>query len=53
MSAIDQRKDAATTDETTDAFTVEESQTISGRVVIVDCFVLLRVDGENASVVIG
>lgn len=33
MSAIDQRKDAATIDETTDAFTVEESQTISGRVV--------------------
>ena len=33
MSAIDQRTAAANTDETTDAFTVEESQTISGRVV--------------------
>mmetsp|Transcript_35067 Transcript_35067/g.73968 ORF Transcript_35067/g.73968 Transcript_35067/m.73968 type:complete len:318 (+) Transcript_35067:30-983(+) len=33
MSAIDQRKSVAETDETTDAFTMEESQTISGRVV--------------------
>ena len=33
MAAIDQRKAAAETDETTDAFPTEESQTISGRVV--------------------
>ncbi|KAL7536504.1 hypothetical protein ACHAXR_007209 [Thalassiosira sp. AJA248-18] len=33
MSAIDQRSDAAKTDETTDEFNVEEKQTISGRVV--------------------
>lgn len=33
MSAIDQRKEAAKTDDTTDEFTMEESQTISGRVV--------------------
>ena len=33
MSAIDQRTAAANTDETTDAFTTEESQVISGRVV--------------------
>lgn len=33
MTAIDQRKSAAETDETTDEFTMEESQTISGRVV--------------------
>lgn len=33
MSAIDQRSEAAKTDETTDAFSVEETQTISGRVV--------------------
>ncbi|KAL7554871.1 hypothetical protein ACHAWF_018416 [Thalassiosira exigua] len=33
LSAIDKRKEAAKTDETTDAFTTEETQTISGRVV--------------------
>jgi hypothetical protein len=33
MSALDQRKAAAEKDETTDAFTTEETQTISGRVV--------------------
>ena len=33
MAAIDQRNEAAKTDETTDVFTMEESQTISGRVV--------------------
>lgn len=33
MAAIDQRAEAAKTDETTDAFTTEESQAISGRVV--------------------
>jgi len=33
MSAIDQRKEAAEKDETTDVFTTEEAQTISGRVV--------------------
>jgi len=33
MSAIDQRTTAAKTDETTDKFTIEESQVISGRVV--------------------
>lgn len=33
MAAIDQRNDAAKTDETTDIFSTEESQTISGRVV--------------------
>ena len=33
MSAIDQRKEAAEKDETTDVFTIEEAQTISGRVV--------------------
>ena len=33
MSAIDQRKEAAEKDETTDVFTTEEAQAISGRVV--------------------
>lgn len=33
MSAIDQRKEAAEKDETTDVFTTVEAQTISGRVV--------------------
>ncbi|KAL9180719.1 hypothetical protein ACHAXT_011172 [Thalassiosira profunda] len=33
MQAIDQRKEAAKTDETTDEFTMEETQAISGRVV--------------------
>ena len=33
MAAIDQRKATAETDETTDVFTMDESQLISGRVV--------------------
>ena len=33
VSAIDKRNEAAKTDETTDAFSPEESQTISGRIV--------------------
>jgi len=33
MAAIDQRNDAAKTDETTQIFTTDESQTISGRVI--------------------